>query len=153
MIPWQKVLINALFEHDAIGVRATASTHLGHEPTRAQITATRRAAHRLVAADWARAVHVPVRLGNGARQVNHLVLVRFDATAGHDQLLVAATCRPPAAIRGLVLDLTALETAARNLEVDQFPADQAVYVAARLRAAVADLTRLSRNLERQAKRR
>ena len=33
MIPWQKVLINALFAHDAIGVRATASTHLGHEPT------------------------------------------------------------------------------------------------------------------------
>jgi len=45
-----------------------------------------------------------------------------------------------------------LETAARNIEVDQLSADQAGYLAARLRAAVADLTRLSRNLERQAKR-
>jgi len=153
MIPWQKVLINALFEHDAVGVRATASTHLGHEPTRAQITAARRAAHRLVAADWARAVHVPVRLGDTAREVNHLVLVRSDATAEHDQLLDAATCRPPAPIRGLELNLTTLETAARNIEVDQLSADQAGYLATRLRAAVADLTRLSRNLERQAKRR
>ena len=153
MIPWQKVLINALFEHDAIGVRATASAYLGHEPTRAQITAARRAAHRLVAANWARAVHVPVRLGDTAREVNHLGLVRSDATAGHDQLLDAATCRPPAPIRGLELNLTALETAARNIEMDQLSANQAGRLAARLRAAVADLTRLSRNLERQAKRR
>src|SRR5215208_2219588 len=96
MIPWQKVLINALFEQDAIGVRVTASTYLGHAPTRAQITAARRAAHRLVAAHWARAVQVPVRLGDTAREVNHLVLVRSDATAKHDQLLDAAICRPPA---------------------------------------------------------
>jgi hypothetical protein len=67
MISWHKVLINALFEHDAIGVRATASTHLGHEPTRAQITAARRAAHRLGAADWARAVHVGPAWRHGAR--------------------------------------------------------------------------------------
>jgi hypothetical protein len=46
-----------------------------------------------------------------------------------------------------------LETAARNIEVDQLAADQAGYLAARLRAAVANLARLSRNLERQAKRR
>jgi hypothetical protein len=46
-----------------------------------------------------------------------------------------------------------LETAARNIEVDQLSADQAGYLAARLGAAVADLTRLARNLERQAKRR
>jgi hypothetical protein len=147
------VLINALFAQDAIGVRATASTHLGHEPTRAQITAARRAAHRLVAAGWARAVHVPVRLGGTAREVNHLVLVRSDATAEHDQFLDAAICRPPAPIRGLELNLTALVTAARNIEVDDLSADQAGYLATRLRAAVADITRLSRNLERQAKRR
>ena len=78
MIPWQKVLINALFEHDAICVRATASTHLGHEPTRAQITAARRAAHRLVAADWARAVHVPVRLET--RREKSIILCWSDPT-------------------------------------------------------------------------
>jgi hypothetical protein len=153
MIPWQKVLAEALIEHEVIGVRAIATAYLGHEPTRAQITAARRAAHRLVDADRARAVHVPVHLGDTAREVNHLVLVRSDATAEHDQLLDAATCMPPAPIRGLELNLTALETAVQNLEVDQFSADQAGYLAGRLRAAAADLTRLSRNLEVQAKRR
>jgi hypothetical protein len=81
------------------------------------------------------------------------VLVRSDATAGHDQLLDAATCRPPAPDRGLELKLNALETATRNIEVDQLSADQAGYLATRPWAAVADITLLSRNLERQAKRR
>ena len=44
MIPWQKVLAAALNEHEVIGVRAAATAYLGHEPTRAQITAARRAA-------------------------------------------------------------------------------------------------------------
>ena len=153
MIPWQKVLAEALIEHEVIGVRAIATAHLGHEPTRAQITAARRAAHRLVAADLARAVHVPVRLGGAARQVNHLVLVRSDAEAGHDQVLEAATCKPPAAdqpARTLELSLTALGTAARNIDVDQLSAEQAGHLAAILQAAVADLTRLGRRLERRA---
>jgi hypothetical protein len=156
MIPWQKLLAEALIEHEVIGVRAIATAHLGHEPTRAQITAARRAAHRLVAADLARAVHVQVRLGNAARQVNHLVLVRPDAEAGHDQVLDAATCKPPAAdqpARTLELSLTTLGTAARNIDVDQLSAEQAGHLAAILQAAVADLIRQARRLERRAKRR
>jgi hypothetical protein len=155
MIPWQKVLAEALIEHEVIGVRSAVMAHLGHEPTRAQITAARRAAHRLVAADLARAMHVPVRLGD-ARQVNHLVLVRVGATAGHDQVLDAATCKPPAPdqpARTLELSLTALGTAARNLDPDQLSAEQAGHLAAIFEAAVADLTRLTRHLERRAKRR
>jgi hypothetical protein len=45
-------MAKALFEHDAIGVQATVIARLGHEPIRAQITAARRAAHRVVATDW-----------------------------------------------------------------------------------------------------
>jgi hypothetical protein len=45
-----------------------------------------------------------------------------------------------------------LGTAARNIDLDRLSADQAGHLAAVLRAAVADLTRLSRDLE-QAKRR
>jgi hypothetical protein len=156
MIPWQKVLAAALNEHEVIGVRAAATAYLGHEPTRAQITAARRAAHHLVAADLARAVHVPVRFGGAARQVNHLVLVRSDAEAGHDQVLEAATCRPPAAdqpARTLELSLTTLGTAARNVDVDRLSAEQARHLAAILQAAVADFTRLGRRLERRAQRR
>jgi hypothetical protein len=36
MIPWQKVVTKALFEHDAIGMRATVIAHLGHEPIQAR---------------------------------------------------------------------------------------------------------------------
>jgi hypothetical protein len=155
MIPWQKVLAAALNEHEVIGVRAAATAYLGHEPTRAQITAARRAAHRLVAADLARAVHVPVRFGGAARQVNHLVLVRTDAAAGHDQVLEAATYEPPAdqPARNLELSLTTLGTAARNIDVDQLSAEQARHLAAILQAAVADFTQLGRRLERRAQRR
>jgi hypothetical protein len=156
MIPWQAVLAEALNENEVIGVRAIATAHLGHEPTRAQITAARRAAHRLVAADLARAMHVPVRLGGAARQVNHLVLVRSDAEAGHDQVLEAATCKPPGAdqpARTLELSLRALGTAAGNIDVDRLSAEQARHLAAILQAAVADFTRLGRRLERRAQRR
>jgi hypothetical protein len=154
MIPWQKVLAEALIEHEVIGVRAIAIAHLGHEPTRAQITAARRAAHRLVAAD--RAVYVPVRLGGAARQVSHLVLVRSDAEAGHDQVLDAATCKPPAAeqpARTLELSLTALGIAARNIDLDRLSAEQAGHLAAILQAAVAEFNRLGRRLERRDQRR
>ena len=156
MIPWQTVLAEALNEQEVIGVRAIATAHLGHEPTRAQITAARRAAHRLVAAGLARAMHVPVRLGGAARQVNHLVLVRSDAEAGHDQVLDAANCKPPAAdqpARTLELSLRALGTAARNIDIDQLSAEQASHLAAILQASVADLIRQERRLERRAKRR
>jgi hypothetical protein len=106
-----------------------------------------------VAADLARAVHVPVRLGDSARQVNHLVLVRSDAEAGLDQVLATATCKPPAAdqpARKLELSLTTLGTAARNIDVDLLSAEQAGHLAAILQASVADLTRLARRLERRA---
>jgi hypothetical protein len=46
-----------------------------------------------------------------------------------------------------------LGTAARNVDLDRLSAEQAGHLAAVVRAAVADLTRLSRDLERQAKRR
>jgi hypothetical protein len=36
MIPWQKVVTKALFEHDAIGMRATVIAHLGHDPIQAR---------------------------------------------------------------------------------------------------------------------
>jgi hypothetical protein len=118
------------------------------------VFATRYGTELDAANSWPQTLRVPCMSRFG--EVNHLVLVRSDATAGHDQLLDAAICRPPAAdqpARGLELKITALGTAARNTEVDQISADQAGYLAARLRGAVADLTRLSRNLERRTQRR
>jgi predicted DNA-binding transcriptional regulator AlpA len=56
---WQKVLADALDQHLAIGVRATVADHLGRAPTRAELTAARRAAHSLADLGHARVLHVP----------------------------------------------------------------------------------------------
>jgi len=44
---WQQVLADALDHNLAIGVRAAVADHLGRAPTRAELTAARRAAHGL----------------------------------------------------------------------------------------------------------
>ncbi len=46
---WQQVLADALDQNLAIGVRAIVANHLGRAPTRAELAAARRAAHRLAA--------------------------------------------------------------------------------------------------------
>ena len=60
----------------AIGVRAAVADHLGRAPTRAELTAARRAAHSLAALGRARVLHV-----SGADA---------DATAGDRSYLVLA---------------------------------------------------------------
>ena len=56
---WQQVLADALDKHLAIGVRAAVADHLGRAPSRAELTAARRAAHSLAALGRARVLHVP----------------------------------------------------------------------------------------------
>jgi|SRR5215211_471326 len=56
---WQQVLANALDENVAVGVRATVTDNLGRAPTRAELTAARRAAHSLAVLGRARVLHVP----------------------------------------------------------------------------------------------
>ena len=56
---WQQVLADALDQNLAIGVRAAVADHLGRAPTRAELTAARRAAHSLAALGRARVLHVP----------------------------------------------------------------------------------------------
>jgi hypothetical protein len=91
MIPWQKVVTKALFEHDAIGMRATVIAHLGHEPIQAR--SPQPVGPRTV---WwqqrGSCVYVPVLAGGAARGLNHLLLVRSDAPGEHDPLLDAAIC-------------------------------------------------------------
>jgi hypothetical protein len=56
---WQQVLADALDQNLAIGVRAAVADHLGRAPTRAELTAARRAAHGLAALGRAKVLHVP----------------------------------------------------------------------------------------------
>jgi hypothetical protein len=74
---WQEVLIDALDENLAIGVRATVADHLGRVPTRAELTAARRAAHGLAANGRAQVLHVPGSdAGDNAGDHNYLVLAK-----------------------------------------------------------------------------
>jgi Sigma-70, region 4 len=74
---WQQVLSDALAEDLAIGVRAAVADHLGRAPTRAELTAARRAAHSLAAVGLARVLHVPgADADDDAGDRTHLVLAK-----------------------------------------------------------------------------
>jgi hypothetical protein len=74
---WQQVLADALDRNLAIGVRAAVADHLGRAPTRAELTAARRAAHSLAALDRARVLHMPGEDADAnAGDRNYLVLAK-----------------------------------------------------------------------------
>jgi hypothetical protein len=56
---WQQVLTDGLDQNLAIGVQAVVADHLGRAPTRAELTAARRAARSIAASGRARVFHVP----------------------------------------------------------------------------------------------
>jgi hypothetical protein len=72
----QQVLAGALDQNLAIGVRAAVADHLGRAPTRAELTAARRAAHGLAALGRARVLHVPGEADADAGDRNYLVLAK-----------------------------------------------------------------------------
>jgi hypothetical protein len=74
---WQQVLANGLDKNLAIGVRAAVADHLGRAPTRAELTAARRAAHSLAAQGRARVLHVPgADADDNAGDRSYLVLTK-----------------------------------------------------------------------------
>jgi hypothetical protein len=74
---WQQVLAYALDQNLAVGVRAAVIDHLGLAPTRAELTAARRAAHSLAASGQARVLHVPGADGEAdAGDRSYLVLAK-----------------------------------------------------------------------------
>ena len=60
---WQQVLIEALADHKAVGVRAVVVSHLSRQPTRAEIQAARRAVHFLEQRGQVKLVQVAVPAG------------------------------------------------------------------------------------------
>jgi hypothetical protein len=74
---WQQVLADALDQNLAIGVGAAVADHLGRAPTRAELTAGRRAAHSLAALGRARVHRVPgADADDNAADSNYLVLAK-----------------------------------------------------------------------------
>lgn len=77
---WQRILLDALGEHDFVGVGATVWGHLGRPATRSEEVAARRAAKSLVEAGRARAIYRRVLTVDEKRKTHQLVLTRLDST-------------------------------------------------------------------------
>ena len=73
---WRDLLASALAEHEAISVRGTVINHLRRMPTRAEITAARRAAHRLAANGRATILHIRPPSLEGVGGSAYLILAR-----------------------------------------------------------------------------
>ena len=73
---WRHVLADALAQNLAIGLRAAVADHLGRAPTRAELTAARRAAHSLAALGRARVLHMPGAADADAGDRTYLVLAK-----------------------------------------------------------------------------
>ena len=62
---WQQTLLDALRHSEAIRVQATIEASLGRRSTNTEITAARRAAHRLAQTGHARLTHVAFPAAGG----------------------------------------------------------------------------------------
>ena len=140
---WQQVLMEALAEHTAVGVRAVVVSHLGREATRAEIEAARRAAHRLELRGQLKTVQVAVPAGLNHKGGTFLVATRseMDLLDWPDEaaLRTIATEGPPLldqTIEALNTIVAALQAAAAKADdvqldaVDDVHADHAVQVMA-----------------------
>ena len=96
---WQQVLMEALAEHKAGGVRAVVVSHLGREATRSEIQAARRAARLLEERGQVKLVHVSVPAGLNQRGGTFLVATRSELGLldwpDESALQTAATQGPP----------------------------------------------------------
>ena len=151
---WQQVLADALDKNLAIGVRAAVADHLGRTPTRAELTAARRAAHSLGSLGRAQVLHVPgCEGGADVGDRSYLVLAKPNviindirlrglAVAGSD----AAGRRSPhnhaQTARNLTRSLQNAAAGARLIQTEGLDSKSAAGVAACLADALTELHRL-----------
>ena len=77
---WQQVIIDALDQHQTVGLQVLLEAHLGRRPTRAESIAARRTARRLEAAGMINLGLIRVPEFDGRRNVQLLVLTRSDTS-------------------------------------------------------------------------
>jgi hypothetical protein len=161
---WQQVLADALDQNLAIGVRAAVADHLGRAPTRAELTAARRAAHSLAALGRAQVLHVPGAdsdADSGDR--DYLVLAKPNvimndirlrglAVAGSDAAGRKSPHNHAQSARNLRRSLRNAAAGARLIQTDGLDSKSAVEVAASLADALEELHRLQRRLDRRIRR-
>jgi hypothetical protein len=161
---WQQVLADALDNNLAIGVRAAVTDHLGRAPTRAELTAARRAAHSLAALDGARVLHVSGENADGnAGDRTYLVLVKPNVIMNDIRLRALAVAGGEPAgrtsphnhaqtVRNLRRSLRNATAGARLIQVEGLDIKSAADVTASLADALEELRRLERRLDRRIRR-
>jgi hypothetical protein len=161
---WQQVLADALDQNLTIGVRAAVADHLGRVPTRAELTAARRAAHSLAASGHARVLHVPGADADAdAGDRRYLVLAKPNvimndvrrrglAVAGSDAAGRKSPHNHAQTARNLGRSLRNAASGARLIQADGLDSRSAADVAASLADALEELHRLQRRLDRRIKR-
>ena len=161
---WQQVLADALDQNLAIGVRAAVADHLGRAPTRAELTAARRAAHSLAALGRARVLHVPgADADANAGDRNYLVLAKPNvimndirlrglAVAGSDAAGRKSPHNHAQTARNLRRSLRNAAAGARLIQAEGLDSKSAADVAASLADALEELHRLQRSLDRRIRR-
>jgi hypothetical protein len=160
---WQNGLAHALDQNRAIGVRAAVADHLGR-PTRAELTAARRAAHRLAALDRAGLFQLPgADAAGNAGDRTYLVLAKPNViindirlrglgVAGSD---AAGRKSPPnhsQTARNLRRSLRNAAAGARLIQAEGLDSKSAADVAATLADALEELRRFQRSLDRRIQR-
>jgi hypothetical protein len=158
---WQQVLADGLEKNRAIGVRAAVADHLGRAPTRAELTAARRAAHSLASLGRAQVLHVPGAEGGAdVGDRNYLVLARPNvimndirlrglAVAGSDG---AGRMSPDNHAQNFKRSLRNAAAGARLVQAEGLDSESAADVAASLQDALVELRRLERRLDRRIRR-
>jgi Putative ATPase subunit of terminase (gpP-like) len=161
---WRQVLADALDKNFAIGVRAAVADHLGRAPTRAELTAARRAAHSLAASGRARVLHVPGADADAdAGDRNYLVLAKPNvimndirlrglAVAGSDVAGRKSPQNHAQTARNLRRSLRNAAAGARLIQPDGLDSKLAAEVAASLADALDELHGLQRRLDRRVRR-
>jgi hypothetical protein len=160
---WQQILSDALDQNVAVGVRAAVADHLGRTPTRAELTAARRAAHGLAALGRARVLHVPGTDGDADGDRSYLVLAKPDVIINDTRLRGLGVAGSDAAgrrsphnhaqtARNLRRSLQNAAAGARLIQADGLDSQSAADVAASLADALEELHRLKRRLDRRIRR-
>jgi hypothetical protein len=161
---WQQVLADALDQNLAIGVRTAVADHLGRAPTRAELTAARRAAHGLAARGRARVLHVPGADGaDNAGDRSYLVLAKPNVIMNDMRLRGLAVARSDAAsrksphnhaqtARNLKRSLRNAATGARLIRAEGLDSKSAADLVDALADALEELHRLQRRLDRRIRR-
>jgi transcriptional regulator with XRE-family HTH domain len=161
---WQQVLADTLDQNLAIGVRAAVADHLGRAPTRAELTAGRRAAHGLAALGRARVYHVPgADADDHAGDRTYLVLAKPNVIMNDIRLRGLAVAGSAAVgrksphnhaqtARNLRRSLRNAAASVRLVQADGLDSESAADLAVSLADALEELHRLKRRLDRRIRR-